>query len=84
MAFTAEEIRSLRWVRTDADRRTACANTIIRSTQQFANVDTPFLGWDFVLQDEQGGPIGTVNRNFSGFAREVSKAKVFHGEYMCS
>ncbi|ORY95476.1 Scramblase-domain-containing protein [Syncephalastrum racemosum] len=40
-------------------------------TQQFANVDTPFLGWDFVLQDEQGGPIGTVNRNFSGFAREI-------------
>jgi uncharacterized protein YxjI len=38
---------------------------------QFATIDTPFLGWDFNLQDEQGGMLGNVSRNFVGFAREV-------------
>ena len=42
------------------------------STNQFATIDTPFLGWDFDLRDEQGELIGNVNRNFVGFAREVS------------
>lgn len=41
-------------------------------TNQFASIDTPFLGWDFNLQDEQGGTLGNVSRNFVGFAREVS------------
>lgn len=39
--------------------------------KQFATIDTPFLGWDFHLQDENGGVLGNVNRNFVGFAREV-------------
>jgi len=38
---------------------------------QFATIDTPFLGWDFDLRDEQGQLIGNVNRNFVGFAREL-------------
>ncbi|KAI8381257.1 Scramblase-domain-containing protein [Radiomyces spectabilis] len=38
---------------------------------QFASIDTPFLGWDFYLQDEQGGLLGNVSRNFVGFAREL-------------
>ncbi|KAG0948732.1 hypothetical protein G6F64_001867 [Rhizopus arrhizus] len=38
---------------------------------QFATIDTPFLGWDFNLQDEKGGVLGNVNRNFVGFAREI-------------
>ncbi|KAI9300981.1 Scramblase-domain-containing protein [Cunninghamella echinulata] len=38
---------------------------------QFATIDTPFLGWDFNLTDESGKPIGNVSRNFVGFAREI-------------
>ncbi|KAI9485527.1 MAG: Scramblase-domain-containing protein [Benjaminiella poitrasii] len=39
--------------------------------KQFATIDTPFLGWDFTLQDERGGALGNVSRNFVGFAREI-------------
>ncbi|KAI8084487.1 Scramblase-domain-containing protein [Halteromyces radiatus] len=42
----------------------------IRNTQ-FATIDTPFLGWDFDLRDEQGTAIANVSRNFVGFAREI-------------
>ena len=38
---------------------------------QFAYVDEPFLSWDFALRSADGGPIGSVNRDFSGFAREI-------------
>nr|POE87450.1 altered inheritance rate of mitochondria protein 25 [Quercus suber] len=38
---------------------------------QFAHVDEPFLSWDFNLRNEQQNPVGSVNRNFSGFAREI-------------
>nr|POE72768.1 phospholipid scramblase family protein [Quercus suber] len=38
---------------------------------QFAHVDEPFLSWDFNLRNEQQNPIGSVNRNFGGFAREI-------------
>lgn len=40
-------------------------------TSQFASIDTPFLGWDFNLTDENGGTLGNVSRNFVGFAREI-------------
>ncbi|KAI8341849.1 Scramblase-domain-containing protein [Chlamydoabsidia padenii] len=40
-------------------------------TTQFATIDTPFLGWDFDLKDENGLAIGNVSRNFVGFAREI-------------
>lgn len=40
-------------------------------TTQFASIDTPFLGWDFNLTDENGGTLGNVSRNFVGFAREI-------------
>ncbi|CAO3689383.1 unnamed protein product [Rhizopus stolonifer] len=39
--------------------------------KQFATIDTPFLGWDFNLHDENGGVLGNVSRNFVGFAREI-------------
>jgi hypothetical protein len=39
--------------------------------QQFARVDEPFLSWDFSLKSEDSRLIGTVNRNFAGFAREI-------------
>lgn len=38
---------------------------------QFAHVNEPFLSWDFTLRDEAGSTIGSVNRNFAGFAREI-------------
>ncbi|KAF1363466.1 Scramblase-domain-containing protein [Lizonia empirigonia] len=39
--------------------------------QQFARVDEPFLSWDFSLKAEDGQLLGSVNRNFGGFAREI-------------
>jgi hypothetical protein len=39
--------------------------------QQFARVDEPFLSWDFSLKSEDSRLIGSVNRNFGGFAREI-------------
>ncbi|KAF1968759.1 Scramblase-domain-containing protein [Bimuria novae-zelandiae CBS 107.79] len=38
---------------------------------QFARVDEPFLSWDFNLVSEDQRLIGSVNRNFGGFAREI-------------
>ena len=38
---------------------------------QFANVDEPFLSWDFTLRAADSKTIGNVNRNFRGFAREI-------------
>ncbi|KAH7079457.1 Scramblase-domain-containing protein [Paraphoma chrysanthemicola] len=38
---------------------------------QFARVDEPFLSWDFSLKSEDNQLIGSVNRNFAGFAREI-------------
>ena len=38
---------------------------------QFAHVDEPFLSWDFSLLSADGRLIGSVNRNFAGFAREI-------------
>ncbi|CAK1366031.1 Phospholipid scramblase family protein [Cercospora beticola] len=39
--------------------------------RQFAHVDEPFLSWDFTLRNESEETIGSVNRNFVGFAREI-------------
>ncbi|KAJ9604853.1 hypothetical protein H2200_010968 [Cladophialophora chaetospira] len=38
---------------------------------QFARVDEPFLSWDFSLRDENLRNIGSVNREFRGFGREI-------------
>ncbi|KAJ1979389.1 hypothetical protein H4R34_002841 [Dimargaris verticillata] len=38
---------------------------------QFARIDGGFLAWDFDMIDDQGRLISSVNRNFSGFAREI-------------
>ncbi|KAL2423816.1 hypothetical protein ABEF95_001722 [Exophiala dermatitidis] len=38
---------------------------------QFAAIDEPFLSWDFNLLDENGRLIGSINRGFRGFAREI-------------
>lgn len=38
---------------------------------QFAYVDEPFLSWDFSLRSADSRLIGSVNRDFAGFAREI-------------
>lgn len=38
---------------------------------QFAYVDEPMLSWDFSLVSAENRLIGSVNRNFAGFAREI-------------
>lgn len=38
---------------------------------QFAYVNEPFLSWDFSLLSAENQLIGSVNRNFAGFAREI-------------
>lgn len=38
---------------------------------QFAYVDEPFLSWDFSLRSADDRLIGSVNRDFVGFAREI-------------
>ena len=38
---------------------------------QFAYVDEPFLSWDFSLLSASDELIGSVNRNFAGFGREI-------------
>ncbi len=38
---------------------------------QFASVNEQFLSWDFSLLSNEGGLIGSVNRNFAGFGREI-------------
>ena len=38
---------------------------------QFAYVDEPFLSWDFSLISSSSRLLGSVNRNFAGFGREI-------------
>ncbi|KAL2810211.1 Scramblase-domain-containing protein [Aspergillus granulosus] len=38
---------------------------------QFAYVNEPFLSWDFSLRSADSRLIGSVNRDFVGFAREI-------------
>ncbi|KAF2140124.1 uncharacterized protein K452DRAFT_335194 [Aplosporella prunicola CBS 121167] len=42
-----------------------------RAMVQFAYVDEPFLSWDFSLRRSDASLLGSVNRNFGGFAREI-------------
>ncbi|KTW29808.1 hypothetical protein T552_01013 [Pneumocystis carinii B80] len=38
---------------------------------QFAYIDEPLFSWDFSLIDQEGGLIGSVNRNFMGLLQEM-------------
>ncbi|MCJ1421904.1 hypothetical protein MMC32_008271 [Xylographa parallela] len=42
-----------------------------REYSQFAYVQEPFLSWDFSLKSSSEQLIGSVNRNFAGFGREI-------------
>jgi hypothetical protein len=44
---------------------------IEKGMSQFAHIDEPLLSWDFTLRAEDNNTLGSVNRNFSGFAREI-------------
>ncbi|KAA8496888.1 Phospholipid scramblase family protein [Porphyridium purpureum] len=39
--------------------------------KQFASIDEGFLAWDFNMLDETGGRIASINKDFTGFAREL-------------
>ncbi|KAL1644461.1 hypothetical protein SLS58_004375 [Diplodia intermedia] len=42
-----------------------------QSFLQFAHVNEPWLSWDFTLRSDSDQLLGSVNRNFGGFAREI-------------
>lgn len=42
-----------------------------RTFHQFAAINEPMLSWDFTLADLYGNLIGSINRNFRGFGREI-------------
>ena len=39
--------------------------------EQFARIDSPFLAWEFLMTDESGKPLALIDRNFSGFGKEL-------------
>lgn len=39
--------------------------------EQFARIDSPFLAWEFLMTDEGGKPLALIDRNFSGFGKEL-------------
>lgn len=47
------------------------ANQELGEFNQFAYVNEPFLSWDFGLRSSDSRLIGSVNRDFVGFAREI-------------
>lgn len=51
--------------------QTAPVDRDLGEFNQFAYVDEPFLSWDFALRSSDSRLIGSVNRDFSGFAREL-------------
>ncbi|ORZ35255.1 phospholipid scramblase 1 [Catenaria anguillulae PL171] len=44
---------------------------LFNAREQFARIDAPFLAWEFAMCDEQGVPVGIVDRNFTGLGREL-------------
>lgn len=47
-----------------------CYNLFI-GREQYARIESPFLAWEFVLRDGQGNPLALIDRNFSGFGKEL-------------
>ncbi|KAJ3371107.1 hypothetical protein GGF31_003530 [Allomyces arbusculus] len=44
---------------------------LFNQDEQFARIDAPILSWEFALQDEDQRQIGMIDRNFTGFGREL-------------
>lgn len=42
-----------------------------RAMDQFARIDGGLLAWDFWLKDRNDRLVATINRNFTGFGREI-------------
>ncbi|RMZ79726.1 hypothetical protein DV738_g3252, partial [Chaetothyriales sp. CBS 135597] len=57
----------------DSEQTGLAPNTASASIEmaQFARIDEPFLSWDFSLLDADNRLLGSVNRSFRGFAREI-------------
>jgi len=51
--------------------RTSRDLSAVGEYHQFASVNEPFLSWDFSLRTADDRLIGSVNRNFVGFSREI-------------
>ena len=47
-----------------------CYNLFV-GRDQYARIEAPFLAWDFVLRDGHGSPLALIDRNFSGFGKEL-------------
>eukprot|EP01113_Clastostelium_recurvatum_P037294 TRINITY_DN5432_c0_g2_i2.p1 TRINITY_DN5432_c0_g2~~TRINITY_DN5432_c0_g2_i2.p1 ORF type:complete len:437 (-),score=163.23 TRINITY_DN5432_c0_g2_i2:124-1434(-) len=39
--------------------------------KQIAEIDMPMLSWDFVLKDEEGGPLASVNKDWTNLTKEL-------------
>jgi len=39
--------------------------------QQIGQIDSPFLSWDFAIQDSQGKSLALVDKNWTNFGREI-------------
>jgi len=39
--------------------------------KQFAEIDGDFLAWEFLVRDQHGQPLALIDRNFSGFGKEL-------------
>jgi uncharacterized protein YxjI len=44
---------------------------LFKNEVQFAEIDAPWLSWDFHCKDENGKDLAVVNKNFLGFGREI-------------
>jgi hypothetical protein len=39
--------------------------------EQFSRIEAPFLAWEFVMKDGNDQPLAIIDRNFSGFGKEL-------------
>jgi uncharacterized protein YxjI len=44
---------------------------LFMGTRQFASIDGGLLAWEFELKDRHGGTLALIDRNFSGFGKEM-------------
>ncbi|KNE57398.1 hypothetical protein AMAG_03119 [Allomyces macrogynus ATCC 38327] len=44
---------------------------LFNQDEQFARIDAPILSWEFPLHDEDQRQVGMIDRNFTGFGREL-------------
>ena len=67
----APEIRPLCEVCSANLRKEGHTLTNFTRKHQFAKIDSGFLSWEFSIDDEKGQPLAKIDRDFSGFVREI-------------